>query len=56
MENNSPWTDAKINCLLALREGGILPIIVTDTDTNYIVTTATHADRLVMSGQIHSDH
>ena len=29
-------------------------IIVTDTD--YIVTTATHADRLVMSGQIHSDH
>ena len=52
-ENNSLWTDAEINCQLAVW-GRLLynqsckePTVVTDA---YVITTATKADRLVMFG------
>ncbi len=61
-ENNSPRTEAEINCLLALWGGGFYKAkagrrwkaasqtyVVTDA---YVVTTATHTDRLMMSGSL----
>lgn len=62
-ENNSQWTDAKINCLFCgltvLLFGGEIYISISHasalksgahkvTNAN-VVTTATHTDRLVMS-------